>query len=162
MSETLTQERLKELISYDPETGVFIWVAGAIKKGRAAGWVENGYVKITINGKNYKAHRLAWLWEKGAFPSSEIDHKNGIRADNRIENLRECSRQENQWNTSAYKNNKTGFKGVSEQQSGWRATIRIGGKQVYLGEFASAIEAGKAYEAKARELHGEFYREVSL
>jgi len=156
----LTQEHLKSRLSYNPETGVFTWLVGQ-RAGKIAGCFNNhGYSITQINGKLYSAHRLAWLYVHGKFPSTDLDHKNCVKTDNRICNLRECSKSENATNVGIRRTNKSGFKGVSwdKDRKKWRAKICIDGKKKYLGHFITPELASAAYEAKARELHGDFYR----
>lgn len=156
----LTQAQLKELLSYDPETGVFTWLNGKLA-GKKAGPNSNGYLFIGINNKSYSQHRLAWLYVYGLFPIKVIDHINGIISDNRICNLRECSDLENSWNAGVGRGNTSGFKGVSWHKppnNKWRAQIKVFGKNILIGSYQTAELASAAYQAKARELHGEFYR----
>jgi HNH endonuclease len=88
----ITRTRLKEFLHYDPETGVFTWLVKPCRNilaGSIAGNVMNeGYVMVKIDRKNYKAHRLAWLYVHGTFPPDQLDHINRGRADNRLCNLR--------------------------------------------------------------------------
>lgn len=162
----LTQKRLKELLNYDPETGVFTWKVyrnyNALP-GDVAGSVGNhGYAKVSIDGKSYLQHRIAWLYMNGYLPNKEIDHKNNIRTDNRLLNLREATHSENQRNSRKGKNNKSGLKGVclasnpSETKGRYYAYIGYKGKQLYLGRYRTAEEAHKVYCKKALELHGDF------
>jgi len=110
----ITQERLKELLHYDPDTGVFarLMSRGNTTKGNIAGNIEtNGYVVIYIDGKSYKAHRLAWLYVNGYMPSDQTDHINQDRSDNRIANLREVDRVTNGRNQRRASNNTSGIEG---------------------------------------------------
>lgn len=113
----LTQERLKELFHYDPETGVFTRLVGG--PGSPTGVLKNkpnsghGYIVISINSKNYLTHRLAWLYVYGRFPLEQIDHINHDRTDNRITNLREVTELENHRNMSKSTNNTSGVVGVT-------------------------------------------------
>lgn len=155
----LTQARLKELLHYDADTGVFTWIANTIRIGRVAGGLDkNGYVLIHIDGKRRKAHRLAWLYINGEFPTQYIDHVTCIRSDNRLSNLREASKSENEHNRHKYSNNKAGFKGVSWHAASqkWQSCIKVNGKQKHLGLFDVAEIAHKAYCEAAKELHGNF------
>jgi hypothetical protein len=158
MSE-LTQERLKELLHYNPETGIFTNLTQrgkSIKIGGVAGCKDKGYVRIEIDYKTYQAHRLAWLYAYGEFPEKFIDHMNEIRDDNRIINLRLATRQENYHNISTpNKNNASGFRGVCWHKFSrtWRSQIRVNGKDKYLGDFDTAEQASESYLAAKRELH---------
>ena len=154
----ITQETLKSLLHYCPDTGIFTYLvrsAQCVQVGEMAGCLhkQNGYLHIKILGKNYKAHRLAWIYVYGEFPPSEIDHVNRIRADNRICNLRLAIRSENMQNKSKYQNNKSGYVGVHWNKTAkkWRAYISINRKRIHLGGFADmdeAIEARKSGEIK--------------
>lgn len=90
-------KRLKELLHYDPDTGLFTWLTdrGRAKQGDAAGNHVNGYLRVRIHRKDYLLHRLAWLYVHGAFPTHQIDHINGVKDDNRIDNLRDVNQSEN-------------------------------------------------------------------
>lgn len=159
----ITTERLREVLSYDPETGIFTWrvSAGTRAKGKRAGCEnDNLYVLIRVDGVSYKAHRLAWQHYYGTAPSTDLDHINGVRSDNRISNLRPATRGENLRNSPKHRDNKSGFKGVywSKWAGKWHARIMISYKRIHLGFFDDPREASDAYEAKARELFGEFYR----
>jgi len=159
------RKRVLELLDYDPETGVFTWKVsrGGSPAGTAAGSLHNGYIRIRIDGKYHRAHRLAFLVVHGFIPK-EIDHISLVRNDNRIENLREATRQENSRNTGKYSNNKSGFKGVHLQKSSgkWQAKAQAeNGKQKHLGYFPTPEAASAAYNTFARNLHGEFFRSSS-
>lgn len=155
----LTQDRLQELLSYNPDSGLFTWlvpVSRRIKVGGIAGSPSSGgYVRIHIDGKKYKAHRLAWLYTSGKWPAECIDHINGIRNDNRMLNLREATNSENKQNLRvANVNNKTGLLGVSYRKSGkFIARITINGARIDIGNFNNAEEAHQAYLRKKQELH---------
>jgi hypothetical protein len=156
--------RLRELFSYDPETGIFTRLVSASSRARAgdvAGSVgADGYRQIEIDGRGYKAHRLAWYWMTSIWPRHQIDHINLSRADNRWKNLRMATCAENMWNTRAYASNTSGLKGVSWHNSThkWRAQIKINGKNIYLGLSDTKEEAAALYAAAAEKLHGEFSR----
>lgn len=154
----LTQERLKELLDYDPETGVFVWKInkGRIKAGTPTGYRHSGgYLRIKINYVHYFAHRLAWLYMYGYWPKHEIDHINRIRNDNRINNLRAVTRQENRLNTSKSVANTSGYVGVTwhKQNRYWAAQITIRGKHMHLGGFDTPEEAHLVYAKAKEELH---------
>lgn len=152
----LTQERLKELLDYNPETGVFVWRVskGTRKAGRVAGAVNiTGYVDIAIDGKKHRAHRLAWLYTYGCWPNKDIDHINRIRTDNRIENLRDTDK--NEWNRDKQVNNTSGYTGVSWHKwtKKWIAKIKVYGKNTHLGLFDTPEAANAAYMAAKEKLH---------
>ena len=111
-----TCEQIKNALHYDPETGLFTWLISPSQrapKGSVAGTLNDaGYLLIGFEGKRYRAHRLAWLYMTGEWPSSEIDHRNTNRRDNRWENLREASGSQNQWNQQKRTDNTSGVKGV--------------------------------------------------
>jgi hypothetical protein len=104
-------------------------------------------------GKLYQAHRLAWFYVYGVFPSGQIDHINRNKSDNRLVNLRDCSISENKQNSGLYKNNKSGFKGVFKKGKRYEAGIRVNNKRIYLGKFGSAELAYEAYVSAAKKLH---------
>ena len=157
----LTQQRLRELLDYDAETGEFRWrvsQGGKAKAGDKAGCRQpRGYWKIRIDGKDYRPHRLAFLYAHGRFPSQDIDHRNGIRHDNRLSNLREATRSENLANGKV---RRLGLKGVHfhKRQGKWQAQIQKNGKNFHLGTFDTELEAHAAYVQAANQLHGEFAR----
>mgnify|MGYP000037034139 CR=1 FL=1 len=161
----LTQERLKELLHYDPDTGLFTWIKStntSIKINSVAGGkTSRGYIQIRADKKLYLAHRLAWLYFYGNFPESFLDHVNEKPSDNRISNLRLATHQENGHNKSTpHKNNTSGFLGVTWQKLNkkWLAQIRLNGKRKHLGLFNTPESAHKAYLEAKRELHP-FWRE---
>ena len=144
-----TSERLKQLLVYDPNTGLFHWRVnrrGRARAGDEAGTlVPTGYVSIEIDQKSVRAHRLAWLYVYGKMPPAgrDLDHINPDRADNRIANLRLATRPQNLHNAKLHARNKTGVTGVQwiQKHSRWRAFIQINGKQTYLGSFLTKQEA---------------------
>lgn len=142
----ITQEQLKSILRYEPETGKFYWLinSGRAFIGNKAGNINSeGYVRIRIDGQEYKAHRLAWLYVYGVNPENEIDHINGIKDDNRIVNLRDVSHQENCKNQKNRINNTSGIQGVSwnKDKKKWTAGIRMNEKWNYLGGFEDKFEA---------------------
>ena len=162
-----SQERLKELFDYDPETGVFTWKVNRRTKktkGKTAGSIDTrGHIQISINSSLYLAHRLAWVYYYGESPGDMfVDHINLNKCDNRIKNLRLATNTQNQYNKSLNKNNKTGYKGVSfhKKKNNYRATIRVDGEYKYLGSFYTPEEASLAYQAAAKQYHKEFARGV--
>lgn len=156
--ERISQSRLKEIFSYDAENGLFTRVvtrSGRALSGSIVGnKLQKGYLGVKIDGSHYKLHRLAWLYVYGEFPTDQIDHINGIKDDNRIENLRAVNNSENQRNKRIQKNNNTGTHGVSwcSHRNKWRARVnKPDGTRVCLGRFSDiekAIRARKAAEIK--------------
>lgn len=143
----------RKLLSYSSETGIFVWIVNTgskVRKGMVAGTIKtNRYVEITYNGRKYKAHRLAWLFVFGKFPSGDIDHINHKRCDNRISNLRDVCRRENCRNKSLSSRNSSGVTGVSfcKRAGRWCAGIGVNNKRISLGYFTSKREAVIAREA---------------
>lgn len=146
----LNQEKLKSVLNYDQESGVFVWKVA--KKGLAKGTIAGNtrpdqYKRIVIDGKCYYAHRLAWMYVYGSFPKHQIDHINRNPNDNRILNLRLATQKQNLENTSKSQKNTSGFKGVSwmKRTGKFRAFITHNQKYHHLGVFDTAIEAKNAY-----------------
>lgn len=159
-----TQEQLRNLFNYDPETGVLIRLV-SVSWNTAAGDVagspdRDGYLWVRIRGRLYPVHRLIWLYTYGVWPKWEIDHENGNTSDNRLVNLRDATHQQNNTNKPMRADNTSGVTGVHwhAHTKKWKAEIRLDSRAIYLGVF-STIEAAKAvYDAKAKELFGEFRR----
>ena len=160
-------EYLRQVLDYNPDTGIFIWKHrpnlmpknNNARVGKNAGSVNaNGYLIIHIDGINYQAHRLAWAYIYNDIDIDQIDHINGAKSDNRICNLRKSTHGQNQQNRSKFKNNKSGFKGVSffKPLKKWRADLRVGKKLIYLGYFNTPQEAHNAYCNAARLYHGDY------
>lgn len=152
----ITQIRLRELLEYAPETGEFIWKvshprAGA---GAAAGATDHyGYVVIRLDKRLYKAHRLAWLYVHGEWPSQNIDHINRVKNDNRIANLRLADQSVNMHNVDARVSSKSGVAGVTwrADRKKWNARIKVGYKNFNLGLFddmAAAVAARRRAETR--------------
>ncbi|MBQ0917460.1 HNH endonuclease [Hydrogenophaga aromaticivorans] len=153
----ITSERLRELLSYDPLTGLFRWRMGrrSVKAGALAGSLKkNGYVHISIDFQTHCAHRLAWLYVYGSFPGPYLDHKNAVKSDNRIANLRDVTCSANLQNiVRARRDNKTGFLGVGKDGNRFRSRIELGGKQISVGSYATPEEASEAYLAAKKIAH---------
>jgi len=157
----ITLDALKKEVSYDPITGLFkrLKTHRSVKKGDIAGTVctlsnhSKKYIKLSVLGKYYKAHRLAWFYMTGQFPSGEIDHINQDSLDNRWVNLRDCTRQENCKNLKRYVNNSSGSTGISQRPSGkWRARIHHKGKHINIGHYDSYDDAVAARNLMEKEL----------
>lgn len=170
----LTQERLKELLHYDPETGVFTWKVDRYcgknynrlrtKAGDTAGCLQSfgsgtKYITIRIDGRLYLAHRLAWFMITGEWVPL-LDHKDGDGENNRLDNLRRANKKQNSANSKKPSTNTSGFKGVyfSKAANKWVAQIRLEDKTRYLGLYATAKEAHSIYMLEAGRHFGEFAR----
>ena len=149
----LTAEKLRELLHYEPATGIFTWkisTSNRVKVGDAAGYPEGGgYLRIMVQSRRYKAHRLAWLYVYGEWPKDQIDHINRNRSDNRIANLREVTNKQNMQNAGKSSHNTSGHPGVCwhKQHSKWQAKIMHNYKGIHLGYFATLEEALSARKA---------------
>lgn len=157
----ITQKRLKEIVRYNARTGIFTWkiAKGNRKAGVAAGTAQpKGYVCLCIDGRIYKAHRLAWVYVTGMNPKKEIDHKNKIRNDNRFCNLREADGSSNCANSAMKNTNTSGYKGVSWEAHAnkFSARITVNYCKMRQGLYACPIEAAKAYDRAAIKLFGKY------
>jgi hypothetical protein len=153
-------EKLKELLYYEPDTGLFRWKFSR-PRGQAnsvAGSLHSkGYIDVTINKKHFKAHRLAWALYYNQDPGGmQIDHIDENKSNNKIINLRLAGHRENGANFGAQKNNKLGVKGINYEKGKFRARIKRNGKQYHLGCYDTIEEASNVYWAAAEELFGEF------
>lgn len=153
-------ETLKELLSYDSETGLFTWrvtMNSRAPAGKVAGSDMYGYTQINSRGCCYAAHRLAWLYVHGVLPSGEIDHINGDKKDNRIANLRDVPHAINQQNRRQAHRKSSGLPlGVTlsyKARSPFKAMIQVAGKAIYLGIYGSPEQAHSAYVAAKRQMH---------
>ena len=154
MSEQITAEKLRSIASYDPETGLF-----TRKNGTKAGTLSHhGYLRMKIDDKTYQAHRLAWLYVHGHMPTYSIDHIDGDKLNNRISNLREANRSQNNQNgrASERKHDLPRGVGISHPSGRFKASISLGNKRRHLGTFNTPEEAGEFYQLAADLLHGEF------
>ncbi|WP_196487147.1 HNH endonuclease signature motif containing protein [Burkholderia vietnamiensis] len=155
----LTLEQFQELLTYEPDSGIFRWIVsrGPVHPGHIAGSVfGGGYVYVCINTHRYMAHRLAWLFVNGSWPTCFIDHINGDRADNRIANLRDVSCSVNTQNQKRPRSdNRSGLLGVSIVASTgkYRAAIKVDGKSIWIGDFNDPYEAHAAYVSEKRKRH---------
>lgn len=153
--EQITQTRLKEVLRYNKLTGEFRWrfyVQGCLGKDAVAGTVTNGYRCICVDGKIYRASRLAWLYVHGGWPADEIDHRGRNKLNDKFSNLRPADRPLQLMNTSR-------GKGAIKQKSHkrWRACIQRHGKKIHLGYFANKSDAQKAYFEAKKIYHAEMY-----
>ena len=167
-------ELLREFFDYDPSTGILLWrkrdphhfVSPRLCKswngtfaGKPVGWLNaNGYLATKINTKSFLVQRIIWKMVTGDEPPEQIDHRDGNRINNRFENFREASALESARNRFVHKNNKLGLKGVTKRGNTYIARIYLRGNDIYIGTFKTSAEASRAYENKAEELFGKFYK----
>lgn len=157
-------EELKRLLSYDPETGVFVWASKPSRKtviGSIAGSIDSstGYRRIRVKDVMWYAHRIAWYMQTGEDPRAfTIDHINRDRSDNRICNLRLATRPQQNLNTAVHSDNTSGFRGVTfhKQNKRWQARLGINGKFKSLGLYDTKEEAAAVYREAAVAHYGEF------
>lgn len=158
MTTAIAADRLRELLSFDTNTGIFTWRSNR-GNYRCAGWqagniqLDNGYSRIVLDRRRYYAHRLAWFYVHGVWPEF-IDHINGVRLDNRIDNLRNASRDINAQNLRAVReHSKTHLLGVHPRRDKFLAQINVGNERYYLGQFDTPEEGHEAYISAKRKLH---------
>lgn len=172
----LTEEILRQLLYYDPTTGVFTWLTKPGDEryvrtwntrfaGKTAGRTKpnkNGYLELGIDAKLYYSHRLAWLYMTGEWPKVNIDHEDTNKSNNAWENLREATVSQNGFNRGAEIGNATGYKGVIFFKQGnyerYRSEISVNGTRYRLGYFHTPEEAHEAYGRASIKYHGEFAR----
>lgn len=158
---------MKRRLIYDPTLGLFTWIADAAtgrpRKGKVAGNINRyGYRRIVLCGKSYPAHRLAWLYMTGAWPQQQVDHRDGNRANDAWDNLREATHTENRRNARLQKNNTSGLKGITPKSGPrgkrWQSRIMVDRNCLHLGTFNCPAAAHFAYLIAASQHHGEFAR----
>lgn len=171
----LTADYVRSILNYDHENGILWHKPRPIRPDHARHdkiWNERyatpklrrsrkgSYLHIKIDGVLYRSHRIAWLYYYGVWPTTLIDHENGVRDDIRIKNLREATFSNNTMNSTKRSDNASGFKGVDymAKKGLWRARVGISGKNIFLGLFQTPEDAHEAYKAASRELHKEFAR----
>ena len=158
----ITQSELKECLHYDPDTGIFVRLKSGtnrVRVGSVAGCLDNcGYIPIELAGKQYYAHRLAFLFMTGSFPPKYTDHINGVKNDNRWLNLRQATRSQNQHNQGKNSKNTSGFKGICWHKNAkkWHAQITHMNRKIHIGYFTTPEAAHQAYIEAAEKLHGDF------
>jgi HNH endonuclease/AP2 domain len=168
MTTEITQEDVKRLFDYR-EDGHLVWRSKSangshIHIGSVAGGMDtNGHRQVRIGGKWHRAHRVIWLYHTGEWPHMDIDHINGCRHDNRIENLRLSTKSQNSANATRYSSNTSGYKGVSyrPETGKWRARIQAQGKVINLGCWDTAKQAGIRYLRAASKYFGDFAHHMS-
>lgn len=156
-------EEIASVLSYDAASGVFRWVVSrrGMPVSQVAGSLNQyGYRRIVVAGRRYLASNLAWLLVHGEWPTRQIDHKNGIRCDDRIDNLRLATRSQNMGNTNLHRDNRTGLKGVwlDRRRKKYCAQICVDGVKRSLGSYDNPEDAHAAYRTASREAFGEYAR----
>lgn len=156
----MTRDQLRELMTYHPETGEFTWnvsLNSRTKPGKVAGFIRKKYRVIGIDGKLYRAHRLAWLWMTGTWPAEQLDHRDRDGSNNKWSNLREATGVQNMANRAARRDNVLGVKGVYRRKNGaFYARLQIDKKRLSLGCFRSKEDAERAYLIAAKTHCGDF------
>jgi hypothetical protein len=142
-----TLDQLQKILRYEKDSGKFYWIKG--RKGTAAGAEarnkdRRGYIRITVDGVHYYAHRLVWLFETDNWPKNDIDHIDQLKSNNKFENLRDVTRSENMMNRPAPSQNISGYKGVQWHQKLGKWMVRK--RRKYIGVFEDINLAAKAYE----------------
>jgi hypothetical protein len=149
----ITQHELKRRLHYDPNTGIWTWLAGP-RRGKRAGWLQGNargqpYWTVFVDRRRVVSSHVAFFYMTGEWPTAEMDHINRVGTDDRWLNLRAVSRAQNEWNKQKYRNNKSGAKGVYFQHGKWIARIRRNGIRQTLGNFSTSHEAAAAYQEMA-------------
>lgn len=155
----ITSEYLKELFTYSDGKLYYKKPRRKIKVGNLAGNLDRyGYLRTCIDGKDYRVHRLIWLYLYGELPVY-IDHINGDRMDNRPENLRVCTKQENTFNKVSNVGSTSKYKGVDLYRGKWRSRYSLNNKQHHIGLYDTEVEAAKAYDQVTKPIHKSFHKE---
>jgi len=170
---TVSVEYLRECLDYNQDTGAMTWLKrpshhfstnaammawNGRYAGKKAGTINSrGYVTVLVDSKSLLGHRVAFALFHGRWPDAYIDHADGVRSNNAISNIRECSRSQNSMNRPLFKNSRTGLKGAKFIREGkYRSSIKVNSKTIHLGYFQTAEEAHAAYCEAANQNHGEF------
>lgn len=161
LQDSVCKEEIERRLRYDPMTGKVHrrTAEGGSKPGNIVGCLgRSGYLYARILGKCFLVHRLAWMLHHGEWPEYEIDHKNGIKTDNRIANIRPCDRSQNMWNSKTRADNTTGYKGItfSSLHGKYRARIQLNGKRLHIGLFKTPEEAARKIAEHREAVHGKF------
>lgn len=159
MKTPLPVQRLRELLEYDSESGLFRWIGPTVRQ--AKGWFKGNksvrnYRRLYIEGHHYMAHVVAWALMNGEWPATDIDHINHNQSDNCLLNLRIATDSQNAKNRSINRNNKTGISGVTHFGNRFRATIACDYRKYHIGLFDTVDQAGAARQSAEQALFGEF------
>jgi hypothetical protein len=154
---------LRSVFSYDPLTGILTWRAARpkINVGTEAGTsTDSGYRKVTLDGKSYRVHRIAWAMVHDEWPRKSIDHEDTVKDNNRLANLRQATRSQNSMNRSRSRKNTSGHKGVywHRRAGKWATQIKLDGEVKYLGLYEQVEDAVVAVAEARDSLHKEFAR----
>lgn len=156
----IEHSELLSLLAYEPSTGLFRHKTGrgGVTAGSVAGTVNKGYVQISVKGKTWLAHILAWLYMTGSWPVHDVEHRDRVRTNNKWSNLRAATRRQNLANTGPRSTNKLGIKGVCylPKRKKYRAQIMLKGRQVFLGHFDTLEEARSTYDIAHQFAHGDY------
>lgn len=154
----LTQDRLKQILHYDPETGFFTRLVqrGRHKAGSKVGFMNDGYMKIGFDGREYYSGRLAWFYVHGLWPHPEVDHIDRNPLNDRLQNLREATRRQNCANEIKPAVRQGKYRGITPRGKKWIAQAVVNGKQQYLGMYMTQEAAAKAYNRATAKEFGEF------
>lgn len=160
MIELISQSKLKKLYDYNPKSGKLIYKINCPPKGligNEAGWInKRGYRKISINGNEFPAHKIVWLFMTGYYPKEDIDHIDRVRSNNAWKNLRLATRSNNLKNQGLKPNNKSGYKGVTSRGNSHSVRLRVNKQRISFGPFCTAKEAAHFYDVQAIKYYGEF------
>lgn len=163
LNHTISHARLKELVHYDPATGIFTAASDRstnIKVGQRLGWIgaRHRYWYLKLDGRYYRANRVAWFYVTGEWPPNQVDHRNQNKLDDRFDNLRLATNGQNQANISMNKRNTSGVQGVGwhKRIGKWQSSIRINGKLISLGYFSDLQEAAAARRSAEIQYFGAY------
>jgi len=159
----ITAEFLRNVLTYDKNTGVLRWkkkISRKIKVGEIAGSKAGAHWQVGMYGENYLAHHLIWVMMTGDWPTDEVDHEDTDGQNNKWKNLRIATRKQNSANRGKNSNNTSGIKGVSwcKDRQKWQVGIKVNYRRIALGRYDSKEEAGEVYRKAAEKFFGEFSR----
>lgn len=155
-------KRIAEVFDYQDGGLKYKIAQGSKSAGAIAGTRNKGYWQVGLDGKRYQAHRIIFAMHHGFLPE-QVDHIDGDKLNNKIENLRQATNAQNHWNTGIRSTNKSGVKGVcwNKQSRKWRALCRVNGRQQHVGDFATIQDAEAALTVFRLNHHGQFARSAA-